>query len=921
MKRLWLLPALFCASAAVAAAPAPYVPKYYNDSYQVFVGAGNLARARQLVEDALYWRPRDPLWIKRLALVAGWQGDTEASLAAWYRLAQTDDSQEAWQHVLALAPGTFNDELVLRARLRLLRSHPGNAKLIEDVAHQYELLGRVHEGLAFLEKWLRRYPSKGVLMSLQRLAQGAGEDLRAAGYDREYMRRYGPTRELAIRCADLLWLHGQREKAYQGLRHDAQGLPYSPQITRRLALMATQLKDWPQAMSAYQTLTEKGDADPSDGYDYLNLAYYQAPDQVPTILLHIWQGTGDPDFATSYLFALDDRGDTRAAGRFLHTLSAADLKRLGGDATFLRLYADYLQSQGQSRRALQLMRQALAMDPAKPGIREAWLSLLIDQGDNKRLAADLARWEPAMRGDPRYLDTLAAAYLALGKPEQALIYERQRLDDDPGSWRRQWSYCQALLAAGHGDQAWPLLRRLWRHSPAPDQVRPADRPMYDEMRAALAGRFGSGDEQLRFERRELARTPASERAQRADWVAQWALGQDAPELARLWFLRERHYQPQGLPAGSALALAELHGNRLAMARVRDDRGGQLSADERIEVDDTLGRERFAAAELAEEQYDAPALADANPSQEELLLPASDSLSLAGERRHLGPLDADLWQLMARSPFGERWDWTLHLQHDRFTSNDSKLLSVSASGERVALDLHRRSRLWDTDVQVGNRSLFGYSKPDATLTIGGQPLARWHWQWRGEWHAPSDETAGLLLAGQRTGQSLELNWTPAQTWENTASVANYRYNDLAGNALGRGTEFDVQSTWRPWLSRLSPGLRLRQTVASYSGQRPLSRAIDIRGDVGPAVPQSYNETELSLLIGRPESAVRPHRAQAWGEVGVTRNNLYGTGFTGRLGAEGPLLGRDAWRLYLEKSVNTGGANQDSYRVGFEYRFYY
>jgi len=35
----------------------------------------------------------------------------------------------------------------------------------------------------------------------------------------------------------------------------------------------------------------------------------------------------------------------------------------------------------------------------------------------------------------------------------------------------------------------------------------------------------------------------------------------------------------------------------------------------------------------------------------------------------------------------------------------------------------------------------------------------------------------------------------------------------------------------------------------------------------------------------------------------------------------LLGRDAWRFYLERGLNTGGADEDSYRAGFDYRFYY
>ncbi|MBD3649929.1 MAG: hypothetical protein HUJ15_01160, partial [Alcanivorax sp.] len=53
---------------------------------------------------------------------------------------------------------------------------------------------------------------------------------------------------------------------------------------------------------------------------------------------------------------------------------------------------------------------------------------------------------------------------------------------------------------------------------------------------------------------------------------------------------------------------------------------------------------------------------------------------------------------------------------------------------------------------------------------------------------------------------------------------------------------------------SPGLRVRHTRASFSGQRPLSGEIGVMrpgAETLPAVPQSYRETELALLLGSPD----------------------------------------------------------------------
>ena len=90
--RRWLHAAIFplalsTVPLAHADTPAPYVERYYDRSYQVFVGSGNLVRARQVAENALYWRPDDERWWRRLAEISRWQGDPETSLKAWRQVA------------------------------------------------------------------------------------------------------------------------------------------------------------------------------------------------------------------------------------------------------------------------------------------------------------------------------------------------------------------------------------------------------------------------------------------------------------------------------------------------------------------------------------------------------------------------------------------------------------------------------------------------------------------------------------------------------------------------------------------------------------------------------------------------------------------------------------------------------------------
>ena len=100
MKRLLvllLLPLSLFPGVALAEAPEPYVESYYLHSYEVFVAAGNLVRARQVVENALYWRPGDIRWWQRLAQIADWQGDSATALRAWWKVAETTDDPQAWR--------------------------------------------------------------------------------------------------------------------------------------------------------------------------------------------------------------------------------------------------------------------------------------------------------------------------------------------------------------------------------------------------------------------------------------------------------------------------------------------------------------------------------------------------------------------------------------------------------------------------------------------------------------------------------------------------------------------------------------------------------------------------------------------------------------------------------------------------------
>ena len=914
-----VLPLPLFAAVAQAEQPEPYVETYYQHSYEVFVAAGNLQRARQVVENALYWRPQDMRWWQRLAQIADWQGDSNTALEAWWKVAETTDDTQAWQQVRQRAPQAYDHQLTLRVYRELLQVSPRDRELLATLARQYELLGKPDDGLAFLVDWNQRYPGQGALWEMQRLAWNQGADQQAAHYARQYMDRYGPEPDMALRVSRYYWLDDQRERAYADLRNDAARLAYNLALARRLAIMANELGQWQPAMEHYQSLLEQGDDTLADLYQYISLARYYDRDRVVALMERAWQRNADPAFAMGVLYQLQDASRWQAIDRFLDGLDRSQRQALQQDPAFLRFYANVLLRKGDTERARQWLQQALALGPGDRDTRIAWLWLLVARGDDTRLAQTVAAWEGGIRLDRRYWEVLAAAHMALGHTEQAVRYESRLLQTAPSDWERQWQYGQALIAAGRDGEAWPVLRSL--HQRLPFAVSEDKQSLYRDMRLALSQRFEGGDASLQLA--QQIRQQQGDDEVRAEWLAQWALGHSEPELARAWYLRKQ--QAAGaLHAGSALAYAMLNSDRDAMARIRESYAGQLTLSEQLETRVQLDGERRAAATLMAMQAGSPELAGANNQQESLLLPSARSSAVAVEQRRLGTLKMRDWVFTQSQPFSDHSTVSARYRQRQFGSNDRAQLDVDETEQWLTLEWQYQRERYRHRFSLGQRQLLDNSETTADLEVGGNWHADWSAGWRYQWHMPADESSLLLLGGSRTGHQFLLNWSPQSTWQSSVDWAGYQYRDLNDQSLGEGRIVNLQTTWRPWLSRFSPGLRLLHTRADFAsdgdsmaGVRSL---LPPGADTGP-LPRDYTESGAALLLGMPDVHIRPHRLQGWGELGYVKNSLSGDGFIGRLGLAGPLVGRDAWQLSLERQLNTGGNDEDSYRAELQYRIYY
>jgi len=295
----------------------------------------------------------------------------------------------------------------------------------------------------------------------------------------------------------------------------------------------------------------------------------------------------------------------------------------------------------------------------------------------------------------------------------------------------------------------------------------------------------------------------------------------------------------------------------------------------------------------------------------------------GQRR-LGALEMTDWAFTQYQPFSDYSTLSARYRQRQFGSNDRTQLDVNEAEQWLSLEWQYQRERYRQRLSLGQRQLLDNSETTAELEVGGNWHSDWSASWRYQWRMPADETSLLLLGGSRTGNQLQLNWSPQATWQSSVDWADYEYRDLNDQTLGDGSILNLQTTWRPWLSRFSPGLRLRHTRADFTetgdSMGEVRALLPPGADTGP-LPQDYNESGASLLLGMPDVHIRPHRLQGWGEIGYVNNSISGDGFIGRLGLAGPLLGRDAWQLSLERQLNTGGNDEDSYRAELQYRIYY
>ncbi|WP_201503212.1 hypothetical protein, partial [Escherichia coli] len=117
-------------------------------------------------------RPDDMAWRERLAQVSEWSQRPGVALQNWLVVAQRTQKEAAWQAVLRIAPGQFDDTALVQGIRFQLRQRPDDAALIRQLVAAYERIGEPQPAIDYLRQHAR---TPETVELLAQLAERAGQ--------------------------------------------------------------------------------------------------------------------------------------------------------------------------------------------------------------------------------------------------------------------------------------------------------------------------------------------------------------------------------------------------------------------------------------------------------------------------------------------------------------------------------------------------------------------------------------------------------------------------------------------------------------------------------------------------------------------------------------------------------------------------
>ncbi len=945
--------------AAVRGPGIAFDDKIYTLGYDVFLEARKLEDAWQVASSAVRQAPDNLAWRERLARVAEWTGRPEVALENWLTVAQGTDKDEAWQSVLRIAPGLFDDAALIPALRRELAAKPGDLRLTRELVAAYERIGEPAPALALLER--QSHPA--LIELLAELAERAGQTERAiAAWERLLAKPAYLTTGRALRLSNLLLLQGRGEEGLQWLEQASANAGLSSEADADYWRLTGQLAEIQQrdelAIAAFKRLIDSRQSAIGDYDGLIRLLAIDRPLEAAQFAAQAWEAFDQPRHLIQAMNLYAARNRWAEIGSLVRQLDATPdarrhaLRPLQGDPAFLRLLGSWQQNTGQLAAARRSFEAGLRLAPDSAEMQQALLWLLIDGNDAVALRKLLASHELTWRQSESLHDTLASAYQALSLPQVALQrYLTPRIAAHRDDFLWLMNYADALDQNQQSDRAWRLRRQLlsaeWQAGRGKGSDREARRRWLTEevldqtrrlarTRLLLTQRPGDvGRDALR----ELLRLDRDARGNFSNAAAETAIGwlQDTAEYSAergfLWhqYARSRSSKANR-PLWAEITVALAEDDKAATGQLLNDFDARLPRYDRVNAARAVHDLRLAQTAAFEAQSDQT---DDDPTHLQLtetLLAFSDSAGFGLARRDLVSIDELLGGASYHLAIDPRLSLDLDAGNIRRQVRDENIIRNVPNETLFNARLNWQHGDGETRFTFGQRESFARYNPlqaeheqriDNRLSFGfalGTQL-------------PASDTLALRVAGMKDRAALSLRYRPTRLDQILLEHWHESYQLQTGGELGSGmhTALTYSHTYRQEARDLE--FSAFWSNHQYDRKDNLSHFSRQDATVARLYPQGFTPgnsyflpEDFSFAGLRVSSDIRHEKeytraTRPFGSLASTWHSSLGAGYDIRLGIAGSVFGADhlALTLGLAKSgMQLGGQVRD---LQLTYRIHY
>ena len=955
-------------TAAPARKEAPGLPfddKTYELGYQVFLENRNLEDAWRVAAAAVHQAPGNMVWRERLAQVAEWSGRQQVALDNWLAIAQATQREVAWQSVMRLAPGLFDDRALVEGIKHELGRRPGDAALQQALVQAYERQAEPQPAIDYLQAH-GNTPQAQILLA--QLAERAGQPVVALNAWKRLLR--DPAQRVpahVMPAAVLAFLQGERALGLSWL-DDAQarvpadmGAEAEAEYWRLLGEVAQKQQQEALALGAFRRLLEMQDAKVRDFDEVINLLIRSDRGEAARVSLRAWHQFHDPRHLSQALYMLEDLNEWSHAGQQIDR-ALADTKTAGlllQQPAFLHAAALYYQHVGQARKALELLQKGLALDGGSTLMRQSLLWLLIDTQNAALLAPMLAQAEPAWAQDPEMHDALAAAYMALSRPAVALQrYLRPHLQENGDDFLWMMNYADALEQNQQVDLAWRLRRELW--------VRQALQTRDVGLADTSAGRASGGKLRRWLNPEDLDKVQSQARNRlmlsqvhgddelvllrelmRMDRDTGRELSPAAVELAIAWlqdkgeYSTERGYLWQqyafsrskraNRPLWAEITVALAEKDHAQVGQLLEQYDASLSRYDRINAATLTGDGRLAQSAAFETQHDQPDDDSLHLALTEQLLAFSDHAGLQLHSRRLDGIDERARRLSWHLALSPRWALDIDADHTRRSVNGRGFVQAPSSEHGLGLRLTRKTQGSSSEFRLGQRQGMNSYVPmqfshtqilDSRLSLQAA-LGR---------DLPTQETLPMRMGGMKDRVAVGAIYRLSRLDQLSLEYAHERFHVQTGARVGLGNQttlqythsyrgeaplvqFDAFTSWHRY-SRNSPGGLSGRDAAVLRYLPSGSEA-----GIDYLLPGNFRFSGLRISANMPYAQEYSRALRPFASLALTRHSINGTGYDLSFGLATSVLGADHLMLGLNFSksgVNTTGTTRElqlAYRLHF------